>query len=217
MRVKRRTMDRHIHITVVNNINFYSCSKVVNIINKYKNDIYLFCGGIGECLECLDVVDKGYGVVNLYDDRYVIDMLKHKKMFVSGKWFRIDSICISGIDAKNPTQAISRIVSCIPGNCSIYVILSLYTPSISRCSRVVFKDRHVAIGLPEKTSKEIMTLLGSSPVLFIVCSEHLAEVCLEKIKDNFIIIAIPKNICLLRLEFDIQNLSLKLIDYVISS
>lgn len=207
-------MSNHLDIVVVNNIKFHSCNKLIEIIKAYREGLYLFCGGIGECIESIELVDRGYGIVNVYDDEYIIKLLKQRNMFVGGRWVKTGRVCIAGIDAKNPVQAIERITLNAASYCSTSIIISAYTPSPVRCSNTTLMGKTISIGLSLELLDKILELSRSIPTLFLTCSEYSQELCIDRLSNNFVIISIPRQTSLLRLKLDMQNLGVVLVEHL---
>lgn len=199
---------------VLNNVRFSRCREAVDVARAHKDDLFILCGGIGECLELLEVARKCYGIPNIYDDEYIIKMLKEKKFFIGGKLARVDNVCIAGIDAKNPVQAVEKITSNGLDNCHILILVSVYPLPISRCAKITFRNKEIAIGLPVDLLEKILGLTRTTPTIIISCQEYSAGVCLDTLDKNALYISIPQTITVARITLDIQRLSLISMSYL---
>lgn len=198
-------MNKIVDVIVLNSPSTSECKKVIEITKKYRNSLHLVCGGLGECLEYIDHVEKVYGIPNLYDDDHIIKELKNRNTFVSGKWIIIDNICIAGIDSKNPIQSINKMLDQNPKDkCLLNIILSTYPMSISKCSKKVFKGKELSIGLPIGISRKIVENIKGMKII-ISCTEYLPDYCIDKLSENIFYLSIPRSINLLLLRIDIEN------------
>ncbi|MEM4513612.1 MAG: hypothetical protein QXZ41_03805 [Ignisphaera sp.] len=198
-------MEYVVDLVIIGNVNASKCIKLTYILSELKADFYIFCGGLGECLDSLDFVEKGFGVPSIHDDDYVIKVLKERNLFISGRWAKINNVCVAGVDAKNPVLSINRISSgTIPQECSLYVIVLTYPLSISKCSKVNFGNKEYSIGLPKDLSVKITELINTVG-LIIACQENSAELCLDHIGSSALYLSIPKTISIVRVKLDVQN------------
>jgi len=204
--------NRLLNFIIVNSVPITSCEKLLDVIRRHKNAVYLLCGNLGECLESLNLIEKGFGIPSIYDDEYIIKLLKSRNFFVGGTWKSLDGLCISGIDAKNPVQEIDRITKRAPAmvldKCVMNIVISAYPLAFSRCSSTIFKGKRYSIGLPYDLSRGIVEISRSVPTVVIACPDYLSDLCLDRISDNLIQIVVPRNIHLLRVEIDIENRSI---------
>lgn len=176
------------------------------MIYNDKDTIYIICGGLNECPDIVNIIDRGYGIVNIYDDKYIIKLLKQKNMFIGGKWVKINNnICITGIDAANPVQQLNKIVSTVPVDCSLYIIVSPYSLAESKCSKVYLDIKNISLGLPPDLSNYIMSLANLGIVLFMVCPNQAGEVCLDNLGNRIKLISIPINKYIIKLKIKLIN------------
>ncbi|MEM1644518.1 MAG: hypothetical protein QXL96_01390 [Ignisphaera sp.] len=203
--------EHAIDFVVIGNIDISKCAKLPYIVDNLEANLYIFCGGLGECLDSLNFVKKGFAVPNIYDDDHVIKVLKEKNLFISGRWTKINSVCLAGIDAKNPIQSVDRIYSSAPQECSLYVIVSTYPLSISKCSKVLYRGKIYLIGLPRDLSTKIIKLINTLG-LIIACQENSTEVCIDRADGNVLYLSIPKSVSVVKVKLDIQNRSIVYID-----
>lgn len=207
-------MSKTLSLFIINNVKFSKCEKLLELVRIYRDDLYIICGGVGECLELLEVLGKCYGIPNIYDDEYIVKVLKEKKFFIGGKITKVNGICIAGIDAKNPVQAVERIVLDKLDGCQVLIIISVYPLSISRCAKVVFRGREIAIGLPTVLSEKIIELTKTIPTLIISCQEHLVDLCLDTLDRNILHVSIPKLTPMFRISVDLQRFSVISMSYL---
>lgn len=198
-------MEYVVDLVIIGNVSISKCTKLMYILSELKENLYVFCGGLGECLDSLNFVEKGFGVPSVHDDDYVIKALKERNLFISGRWAKVNNVCVAGVDAKNPVLSINRISSgATPQECSLYIIVLTYPLSISKCSKVLFGNKEYSIGLPKDLSTKITELINTIG-LIIVCQENSAELCLDHIGGNVLYLSIPKTISVVRVQLDIRN------------
>lgn len=197
-------VEHVVDLVIIGNIDTSKCTKLPYIVSKLETNLYIFCGGLGECLDSLNFVEKGFGVPNVYDDDYIIKALKERNLFISGRWAKINNICLAGIDSKNPVQSIDRICSNAPEECSLYIIVSTYPLSISKCSKILYRDKVHSIGLPKDLSSKIIKLINTLG-LIIACQETSTEICVDRIGSNVLYLSIPRSVSVAKVKIDIQN------------
>lgn len=198
-------MTRRIFLTVIRSPSPSHVDRVLETIERNRDDIYILCGGLGPAIEAIEFIENGYGIVNVYDDDFVIHVLKSKNMYIAGRWHRYGDICIGGIDAKNPVQSLERIAIYKPSACRLYIVISPYSLTISRCSVVNLGGRTIPLGLPESLSNRILSLARLSRVLYIACPDNVNELCIDKPNKDVEIISIPTQTTISRLIIDIDT------------
>lgn len=201
--VEVKIMRKILETYIINNININVCLHVLQIIESNKNDLYLLCGGMNECVEIIQLISKGAGITKTQDDEYIIKLLKNRDLYLSGKWIFIDDVCIAGIDAKNPVQNIESIYRLIPKKCSIYLLLSVY-PLTSNCSKKLLAGKELDIGLPNILIEKLLSSM-EKPLIFISCSELINNICVHRFNKNLIYIAIPENEYLIKTKIFTEN------------
>gem|GEM_PF-3901733 len=50
--------NRLLNFIIVNSVPITSCEKLLDVIRRHKNAVYLLCGNLGECLESLNLIVK---------------------------------------------------------------------------------------------------------------------------------------------------------------
>ncbi|MEM1541075.1 MAG: hypothetical protein QW101_00710 [Ignisphaera sp.] len=184
-------MEKVFEIYIVTNIDLISCKQILQVIENRKGKIHLLCGGLGACIDIIQVIDKGAGVVKIHDDDYVTKLLKHYGHYSSGKWISIEGLCIAGIDSKNPIQNMERISKTLPRDCAIYLVFSTYSLTSTKCGKSRFMGKELDVGLP----KDIVTRFLDSierPLIYISCSDLTNDTCICTLEKNVIYVAIPK-------------------------
>jgi hypothetical protein len=198
-------MSKTVDIVVINSLNVSVCEDALKIAEEFRNVLHLICGGLGECLEYVDLVDRVYGVPNVYDDDHIIKEFKKKNIFVSGRWVAVDGICITGIDSKNPMQSVNKILTqSIDNHCEMSLVLSTYPMAISKCSKINFRGRGLTVGLPIEVSK-MMLSVGKGLRIIIACSEYLQNFCIDRLGDDILYISIPNSINISLISVDVSK------------
>lgn len=176
-----KAMEKIFEIYIVTNIDIISCRQILQVIESHKRKVHLLCGGLGACIDVIQVIDKGVGITKIHDDDYITKLLKQYGHYSSGKWISIEGLCIAGIDAKNPIQNMERISNTLPRDCEIYLIFSTYNLTNTKCEKSKVMGREIDIGLP----KDVITrfLEGvEKPLIYVSCSDLANDTCIYTLK-----------------------------------
>ena len=166
-------------------------STVTRIIGKEFFDAILLCG-VSDYRKVLNLDRRVFGIPLLEDDIYIIRILKEKGSYIAGTWHQIErSLCIGGIDSRNPFQNAERLKHQKPSECKYAIILSSYMPKHSMCSKVRLLNKEVNIGFAP-----LSTLASEfQRVLIISCTSNIEkEVCMESFNKNALLIATKRSV-----------------------
>ena len=176
--------------------------RIVTLLKEHRPNVVIVCG-VSSYRNLFDLWSNIYGLLQLEDDIYNIRFLKKRGRYISGSWQSIETqICVGGIDSKNPLQNYERLRSTAPNWCRYALIVSIYPPKGSRCSKVRILGKELSIGI--HSLLDFSQLFSKTVIL--VCNNSLKdEICIDNASDNLVIVALKKEVTVITIDFETLN------------
>ncbi len=173
--------------------------RIVTLLKEHRPNVVIVCG-VSSYRNLFDLWPNTYGLLQLEDDIYSIRFLKKRGKYISGSWQAIETqICVGGIDSKNPLQNYERLKSTAPNWCRYALIVSIYPPKGSRCSKVRILGKELSVGV--HSLLDFSQLFSKTVIL--VCNNSLKdEICIDNASDNLVIVASKKDVTVITIDFE---------------